>query len=134
MFVDVNIITTLANSCQELPESSAIAKSLVDKSVLLVYYTCRAMQSRGFPPTLFLVRTIRVWPSGKAVDFGSTIPGSNPGTRASLYYVGGVNPATCSFFILISIGPGLLSKQRTVRYCLPKLEDNKKRLKKLGYE
>ncbi len=27
----------------------------------------------------------RVWPSGKAVDFGSTILGSNPSTRA--YYL-----------------------------------------------
>ena len=29
----------------------------------------------------------RVWPSGKAADFGSAIPGSNPGTRASFHKV-----------------------------------------------
>jgi bifunctional UDP-N-acetylglucosamine pyrophosphorylase / glucosamine-1-phosphate N-acetyltransferase len=50
---------------------------------VLVYYTKRAMQSRGFPPILFSY-IIRVWPSGKAADFGSAIPGSNPGTRASI--------------------------------------------------
>jgi bifunctional UDP-N-acetylglucosamine pyrophosphorylase / glucosamine-1-phosphate N-acetyltransferase len=31
-----------------------------------------------------LVTHIRAWPSGKAVDFGSTIPGSNPGARAAI--------------------------------------------------
>ena len=55
----------------------------VDKYQVTCYYTERAMQSREFPPNLFSY-LIRVWPSGKAVDFGSTIPGSNPGTRASL--------------------------------------------------
>src|SRR5258708_10537861 len=54
----------------------------VDKAHLIVYYTVRAIQSRGFPPNLFSY-IIWVWPSGKAVDFGSTIPGSNPGTPAS---------------------------------------------------
>jgi hypothetical protein len=66
-------------------QSSIIDAMRVDKMLVVVYYTCRAMQSRGFPPTLSFVQTIRVWPSGKAVDFGSTIPGSNPGTRASLF-------------------------------------------------
>lgn len=65
----------------------------VDKAPLIVYYTIRAIQrddialslARGIeiPPNLFSY-SIRVWPSGKAVDFGSTILGSNPSTRACL--------------------------------------------------
>src|SRR5579859_5858246 len=30
----------------------------------------------------WLIQSIGVWPSGKAADFGSAIPGSNPGTPA----------------------------------------------------
>jgi hypothetical protein len=32
----------------------------------------------------FFSSFIPAWPSGKAVDFGSTIPGSNPGAGASM--------------------------------------------------
>ena len=58
----------------------------VDKAHLIVYYTMRAIQSRGFPPNLFSYM-IGVWPSGKAVDFGThhrSHPFSFPSTASSL--------------------------------------------------
>lgn len=35
---------------------------------------------------------VGAWPSGKAVDFGSTIPGSNPGAPATSHYSAAVYP------------------------------------------
>jgi hypothetical protein len=51
---------------------TGISAFLVDKGTLIVYYTRRAIQSRGFPPHLFSY-VVRVWPSGKAVVFGTTL-------------------------------------------------------------
>lgn len=54
---------------------------------MVLYHTCDTRGCAPFdkihrlPPDLSYI--LRVWPSGKAVDFGSTILGSNPSTRAS---------------------------------------------------
>src|SRR5260370_31869275 len=61
-----------------------VAFCQVEKDHLIVYYTMRAIQSRGFPPNLFSC-IIGVWPSGKAGVFGS-IHRSHPDELVVMIY------------------------------------------------